>query len=107
MKKLFVMMLMFVAVAAFADELAVGAQAPRFSLVNAMDGKTVAMTPNDGNLKVVIFTCNQCPYAKAFEPRILEIAHRFSQKGVRFYAVDSNDDTQYSEETLANMKARA
>jgi thiol-disulfide isomerase/thioredoxin len=110
MKKLMVMMtltMMLVAAVACADEVAIGAKAPQFSLVNAVDGKTVAMKPDDGNLKVVVFTCNQCPYAKAFEPRIIEVARRFEQKGVRFYAVDSNDDAQYNVETLANMKARA
>ena len=90
-----------------ANELAAGAKAPAFSLVNATDGSTVTMKPNDGKLKVVIFTCNQCPYAKAFEPRLIEIANRFNAKGITFYAIDSNDDSQYSEETLANMKARA
>lgn len=116
MKRLFVMTVMLLAVAATAcageiaagaNELAVGASAPRFSLVNAVDGKTVAMNPADGNLKVVVFTCNQCPYAKAFEPRIIELARKFQANGVRFYAVDSNDDAQYDVETLANMKARA
>jgi len=96
-----------VAVVACADELAVGTNAPEFSLVNAVDGEKVSMKAADGNLKVVVFTCNQCPYAKAFEPRIIEIAKQFGQKGVRFYAIDPNDDALYAEETLENMKARA
>ena len=95
------------AVVACAEELSVGASAPEFSLVNAVDGQKVSMKANDGNVKVVVFTCNQCPYAKAFEPRIIEIAKQYGQKGVRFYAIDPNDDARYSEETLANMKARA
>lgn len=95
------------AVVACAEELSVGASAPEFSLVNAVDGQKVSMKANDGNVKVVVFTCNQCPYAKAFEPRIIEIARQYGQKGVRFYAIDPNDDARYSEETLANMKARA
>jgi thiol-disulfide isomerase/thioredoxin len=90
-----------------AEEVAIGAKASAFSLVNAVDGKTVAMKPDDGYTKVVVFTCNQCPYAKAFEPRIIEIANKFGQQGVRFYAVDSNDDTKFAEETLENMKKRA
>lgn len=108
MKKRFLigLMLMTAAVAG-ADELAVGAKAPEFTLVNAVDGETVAFKANDGNLKVVVFTCNQCPFAQAFEPRIIEIAERFGPKGVTFYAVNPNDDAKYSEETLANMKARA
>lgn len=99
---------LFIATVAFAGEqLAVGAKAPKFALVNAIDGKTLAMQPDDGRIKVVVFTCNACPYAKAFEPRIIEIANRFREKGVAFYAVNPNDDAKYSEETLANMKQRA
>ncbi|HEX2120783.1 MAG TPA: redoxin domain-containing protein, partial [Thermoanaerobaculia bacterium] len=111
MRKLLFVVLLFVATVACAaekaEQIALGAAAPKFSLVNAVDGQTVAMNPADGHLKVVVFTCNQCPYAKAFEPRIIEIAKRFQDKGVRFYAVDPNDDAKYPEESLANMKARA
>jgi thiol-disulfide isomerase/thioredoxin len=107
MKKLGIAVLMLVATLAVAEELGSGAKAPAFSLVNATDGQTVTMKPDDGKLKVVVFTCNQCPYAKAFEPRIIEIANRYGHKGVSFYAVNPNDDSKFSEETLANMKARA
>lgn len=86
------------------QQIALGAKAPAFSLVSAVDGKTVAMKPDDGNTKVVIFTCNSCPYAKAFEPRIIEIAHKFGQQGVRFYLVNPND---VFSETIAEMKTRA
>lgn len=108
MKKLAILtILLTLAGIAAADEIAIGAKAPGFSLVNAIDGQTVTVKADDGDMKVVIFTCNQCPYAKAFEPRIIEIANKFKQMGVRFYALDSNDDERYPEETLANMKARA
>ena len=107
MKKALFLITLLVATAVCADEIAIGTQAPAFSLVNAADGKTVAMKPADGNLKVVVFTCNGCPYAKAFEPRIIELAKKFQSQGVKFYAVNPNDDAQYDVETLANMKARA
>jgi hypothetical protein len=47
-----------------AEELSVGAKAPGFALTNTVDGKTVNFAPGDGKLSVVVFTCNQCPYAK-------------------------------------------
>ncbi|MEK6375733.1 MAG: thioredoxin family protein [Acidobacteriota bacterium] len=108
MKRLFVSMLLVAAATACfaADELAVGASAPKFSLVNAVDGKTVA-GPGAGKLSVVIFTCNQCPYAKAFEPRIIELARQYQPKGVVFYAIDPNDDVKYAIESLGEMKSRA
>lgn len=92
---------------AAAGELTMGGEVPGFNLVNATSGQSVAMVPADGKLKVVVFTCNQCPYAKAFEPRIIELAKTYQAKGVRFYAVDPNDDVKFPEETLENMKARA
>ena len=107
MRKLFVLALPVLAFACMADELTVGAKAPAFALVNAVDGKTYAFKPGDGKLSVVFFTCNQCPYAKAFEPRLIEIAKAYASKGVIFYAIDPNDEGRYSEETLANMKDRA
>jgi len=106
-KALFLITLLVASIACADEEVAVGANAPEFSLVNATDGKTVAMKPADGKLKVVVFTCNQCPYAKAFEPRIIELAKTFQPKGVKFYAVNPNDDAKYEIETLPNMKARS
>jgi thiol-disulfide isomerase/thioredoxin len=107
MRRLFAFAMMFLAVAVLADELAVGVKAPAFSLINAVDGKTVAFKPADGRLSVVFFTCNQCPYAKAFEPRLIDIGRRYRSKGVVFYAIDPNDEARYAEESLDNMKARA
>ena len=107
MKRLLVLALPLFAMACMADEIAVGTKAPAFTLVNAVDGKTFAFKPGDGKLSVVFFTCNQCPYAKAFEPRLIEIAKAYQSKGVTFYAIDPNDDARYSEETVANMKERA
>lgn len=108
MRKFAMMAIILIAsVAGAQEQLAVGAPAPAFSLVNAVDGQTVTMKPDDGKVKVVVFTCNQCPFAKAFEPRIIDLANKFAQQGVKLYAVNPNDDAQYAEETLANMKARA
>jgi len=92
------------AVVAYAEEIAIGAKAPAFSLVNAVDDQTVKMNPADGNIKVVVFTCNECPYAKAFEPRIIDIARKYQQQGVTFYAIDPNASAG---ESLADMKSRA
>lgn len=96
--------LMLVAAIAMGDELAAGAKAPGFSLVNAVDGRTIEMKPDDGKLKVVVFTCNQCPYAKAFEPRLIELANRFTHKGAHFYLVNPND---IAADSLEKMKERA
>jgi len=108
MKRLiFVAVLLIAATVVIAEELAVGAKAPGFALTNAVDGKTVTFAPGDGKLSVVVFTCNQCPYAKAFEDRIVALGRAYAKRGVTFYAIDPNDDAQYSIESAAEMKSRA
>ena len=100
--------LVLLAIPAFAADLTIGSKVPAFSLTNTVDGKNYQLKPGDGKVSVVIFTCNQCPYAKAFEPRLVEIAKRYAAKGVKFYAVNPNDDTKWlSDETSEKMKARA
>jgi thiol-disulfide isomerase/thioredoxin len=97
-----------IAVPAFAgEEIAIGADAPKFSLLNAADGKYVSFDPAKNKVSVVVFTCNHCPYAKAFEPRLIELAKQYTSKGVVFFAVNPNDDVAYPEETMEKMKARA
>ena len=108
MKRLLLaLVLLAVAAVVIAEELAVGAKAPGFALTNAVDGKTVSFAPGDGKLSVVVFTCNQCPYAKAFEDRIVALGRDYAKRGVTFYAIDSNDDAAYSIESAAEMKSRA
>jgi thiol-disulfide isomerase/thioredoxin len=108
MKRLILVLVLLAASAAvIAEELAVGAKAPGFALTNAVDGKTVSFLPGDGKLSVVVFTCNQCPYAKAFEDRIVALGRDYAKRGVTFYAIDSNDDAAYTVESTAEMKSRA
>lgn len=108
MKRFLVMsLLVLIAAAVSAEELAIGAKAPGFALRNAVDGKTYSLADSKGKVSVVVFTCNQCPYAKAFEPRLIEIAKQYQPKGVAFYLVNPNDDVRYDEETNENLKARA
>jgi thiol-disulfide isomerase/thioredoxin len=101
------MVMLAATVAGAQEQIALGAKAPEFTLVNAVDGSEVAFKGADNKLKVVVFTCNQCPYARAFEPRIIELAKQYRPKGVAFYAIDPNDENQYAIESLAEMKARA
>ncbi|HJW93980.1 MAG TPA: thioredoxin family protein [Thermoanaerobaculia bacterium] len=100
-------MLLLIATFVFAAEVEVGAKAPGFTLANAVNGANVAFKPGDGKLSVVVFTCNQCPYAKAFEQRIVDLGRDYAKRGVVFYAIDSNDEAQYSIESASEMKSRA
>jgi len=81
-----------VAPVAFAlDELAVGAQGAGFSL-KGTDGKTHSLASVAGEKgTAVIFTCNECPYSKGYENRLIALAKDYQAKGVGFVAINSND----------------
>ena len=107
MKNLLLATLSFcLAFSASAAELAIGAKAPGFTLTNAMDGKPVSFKPGDGKVSVVVFTCNTCPYSKGFEDRIVALGKEYGKKGVRFFAVNPNDDSKHQGEKIELMKER-
>jgi thiol-disulfide isomerase/thioredoxin len=71
-----------------------------------VDGKPVRFVPASGKPAVVVFMCNSCPFAKAFENRLVQLAKDYAKKGVTFYSVNSSSDT-IAAESLAEMKTRA
>ena len=78
--------------AAFAlDELAIGAKGAGFSL-KGTDGKTHSLESVAGAKgTAVIFTCNECPYSKGYEDRLIALAKDYQAKGVGFVAINPND----------------
>ncbi|HLG93242.1 MAG TPA: thioredoxin family protein [candidate division Zixibacteria bacterium] len=90
-----------------AEELPIGETGPSFSLMGT-DGKTYSLTDYKEKKGVaVIFTCNACPYAKAFEDRINKLAKEFSPKGIAFVAINPNDPGRVPEDSYDNMVKRA
>jgi len=58
---------------------------------------------NGKKATVVIFTCNHCPYARAYVNRIAQIADEYTPKGVAFFAINSNDPQRYPQDSFDNM----
>jgi peroxiredoxin len=85
--------------------LAINAAMPAFKLP-ATDGMVVDAQLIKDPVIVVIFTCNHCPYAKACEDRIIDLANHFDQEGVQFVLINSNDATNYPEDSFEEMKKR-
>lgn len=56
---------------------------------------------------IVIFTCNHCPYAKAYEDRIIEIDKKFREKGYPVIAINPNDPVLQPEDSFEKMIERA
>ncbi len=85
----------------------IGDEASDFSLKN-IDGKMVSLSdfPKAKGF-VVIFTCNHCPFAKAYENRIIEIDKKYSKKGYPVIAINPNDPEIIPEDSYEAMKVRA
>src|ERR1700749_845426 len=71
--------------------LAIGSAAPDFNLPG-VDGKSYSLTSfAKADLLVVVFTCNHCPTAQAYEDRIIKIADDYKSKNVAVVAIMPND----------------
>jgi thiol-disulfide isomerase/thioredoxin len=91
------LLILFLACAAFAAEtqvqtLEIRAKAPDFEL-QGVDGRTYSLKDFAGaKLLMVIFTCNHCPTAQAYEERIKRLVNDYKGKGVAFVAINPNDE---------------
>jgi len=84
-----------------------GDNAYDFSLKN-VDGKTVSLSDySDQKGVIVVFTCNPCPYANAYEQRIIALHQNYADKGFPVVAIDPNDEKLSPEDTFAKMKEKA
>jgi peroxiredoxin len=89
----------------FNKVLSAGDAAPDFKNLVGTDDKPHSLADwKDAKLVVVIFTCNHCPIAGAYEDRILALARQFQERGVRFVAVSSS---RLEADGFAEMKKRA
>ncbi|HEV2226104.1 MAG TPA: redoxin domain-containing protein, partial [Nitrososphaerales archaeon] len=69
-----------------ASTLELGAKAPDFDL-QGVDGKRYSLSAFEGKpALVVVFSCNHCPYVKAYEDRMVSIQRDYAGKGVQFIA---------------------
>lgn len=81
-----------------------GSSCPSFQLPT-VDGKTCGLKDFTGRPLVVMFICNHCPYVQAIEERVLKLARDF-QSQVSFVAICSNDSTDHSEDSPAELLKR-
>ena len=73
------------------ETLEIGAAAPAFELPG-VDGKTHRLADfADAKVLVVVFTCNHCPTAQAYEERLIKLHADYKDKGVALVAISPND----------------
>ena len=113
---LVVLLLQIPATAADIEPLSIGSPAPNFELPGVDDQVHRLHDFDDAAVLVVIFTCNHCPTAQAYEDRIIQLAKDYENRGVAVVAISPNDpqairldELGYTDlsDSLPEMKLRA
>ena len=97
-------------------KLNIGDAAPDFDLPGVDDQNHKLADFSDAKVLMVLFTCNHCPTAQAYEPRMNQLYSDYEDKGGAVVAISPNDpkavrldELGYSDlgDTLEDMKIRA
>lgn len=90
------------------EPLKIGNTLPEFKNLKGTDGKTYdSDTFQDASYLLVVFSCNHCPYVKAYEDRIITFTKEYKQKGLETLYINSNEDENYPEDSFEEMVKRA
>jgi peroxiredoxin len=93
--------------AIYSQGYSIGDKASDFNLKN-VDGKQVSLSDYpDAKGFTVIFTCNHCPYAIAYQDRIIELDKKYKTLGYPVIAINSNDPEIAPDDSYDKMIVRA
>jgi len=97
----------FTTTIAIAQGYSVGDVATDFKLKN-VDDKTVSLSDfKSAKGFIVVFTCNHCPYAVAYEDRIIALDKKYKSLGYPVIAINPNDPAAQPQDGFEQMKTRA
>jgi peroxiredoxin len=85
--------------------LEIGSPAPDFKLPG-VDGKSYSLSSfKNAKILFIVFTCDHCPTAQAYEERLIKITNKYGQRGVAVVAIMPNDprSVQLSELGYADL----
>lgn len=81
---------------------------PDFSLLNVVTNKQLSLSDySNSKAIVVIFTSNDCPYAKLYEQRILNLHNKYSNDSITFLLINSNSSSLTDVDNIMRMKIKA
>ncbi|MFZ4477691.1 MAG: thioredoxin family protein, partial [Saprospiraceae bacterium] len=73
-----------------------------------VDGRMVSMKDfPDAKGFIIIFTCNHCPFAKLYPPRLNALNAKYKPLGYPLIAISSTDTILYEEDTYPKMVEKA
>ena len=109
MKKLIFSAIILLCSGMQAEELNLGSVLP-LEDVKLLDisGEHISLGEAKGeNGILVIFSCNTCPWVIKWEDRYVELAKKYRSKGIGVIAVNSNETTFKSSDSMDEMKKHA
>jgi peroxiredoxin len=90
---------------ALAADIEVGAKGPAWIDLEGVDGERHSLADLEkAKAVVVVFTCNHCPVAKAYEERLIQLQKDYADQGVEVVAINVNNGKA---DKLPAMKERA
>ncbi|MFC4816744.1 thioredoxin family protein [Flavobacterium sp. GCM10023249] len=85
----------------------VGDKATDFSLKNINDKNVSLKDFKDAKGFIVVFTCNHCPFAVAYEDRIIALDKKYKALGYPVIAINPNNPAVQPKDSFELMKERA
>ena len=88
--------------------LALGTEAPSFSLPNVTDGSIITLNHNSkANAFLIAFVCNHCPYVVHLRERFSALGNAALESGCAVFAISANDSEKYPADSPELMAAEA
>ncbi|TDB64152.1 thioredoxin family protein [Arundinibacter roseus] len=85
----------------------IGDAVSNFRLKN-VDSRMISLSDYSSQKGViVVFSCNHCPFAKAYEERVIALDRKFGGQGFPVIAINPTDPAAYEDDTFEQMQARA
>jgi peroxiredoxin len=88
------------------DTIDIGDRAPALDLPDTEGARHSLADAEGAPATVVFWTCNHCPYALAWHDRMVDAGRDYGGRGVRFFAVNSNDAARYPADSYEAMRDR-
>lgn len=92
-----------------ARPLQIGERAPMTDVkMKNVDGRELSIADISGEKgTLVMFSCNACPWVKAWEDRIASLGNSYQEKGFGVIVINSNDPNNNPEDSYEVMQKRA
>lgn len=85
----------------------VGDAVANFKLKN-VDGRIISLSDFSSSKGViVVFTSNHCPFAKAYEDRVIALNNKYASQGFPVIAINPSDPGTHMDDSFEKMKERA